>query len=90
MADSNLTIGDVLPDNQKDKYSDAVLNVTLEEAMNIAIYDMPPSSDLTNEEVSQIKQIYKDYVNTGGDGSDSGSAYWDKSQDENQAYWDKS
>ncbi len=89
MADSNLTIGDVLPENQKDQYSDAVLNMSLKEAMDIAVYNMPPTSDLTSDEVAQINKIYKDYVNNGGDGSDSGSAYWDKSQEENQAYWDK-
>jgi len=89
MSNENLTIGDVLPSEEKDKYSDNVLNVSLEEAVNIVVYTMPPTSDLTDEEINEIKEIYNCYLSTGGEGSDSDSAYWNKSQDSNQAYWDK-
>ncbi len=89
MTNSDLTIGDVLPSEEKDKYSENVLNVTLKEAMDIVVYDMPPTSNLTNEEVKEIHEIYQCYLETGGEDSGSDSAYWNKSPEGNQAYWDK-
>lgn len=90
MSDSNLTVGDVLPSSEKDNCSASVLNVSLQEALNVAKYDMPPSDDLSDKQVAELKQIYADYLSKGGDGSGSDSAYWNKSADSNEAYWNKS
>lgn len=90
MSDSNLTVGDVLPSSEKSKCSSSILSVSLKEALNIAKYDMPPSENLTSQQVSELKQVYADYLSKGGEGAGSDSAYWNKSSDSNEAYWNKS
>ncbi len=90
MAD-NLTIGDALPDYMQDNYPETVLEVPLSEAVNIAVYGEPPTSDLSQDDINSVIQIFNLYQSQGGQGSDAGgSAYWNKSPDENQAYWNKS
>lgn len=86
MDNSTLTLGDVLPSDLKSKYPD-VLNVDMQEAINIAKYLMPPSSDLSEQQVEDIKEVYATYMNKKGDNSD--SAYWNKSPESNSAYWSK-
>lgn len=86
MDKSTLTLGDVLPSDLKSKYAD-VLNVPIQEAINVAKYLMPPSSDLTDDQVNEIKAVYAAYMADKGDNSD--SAYWNKSPDANSAYWSK-
>jgi hypothetical protein len=82
---SNLKIGDLLPSDMKSQYPSSVLNVSIEEALNIAKFNMPPSSDLSASDVSDIIQIYNAYMtNHAPDGN---SAYWNTSPDQNQAYW---
>ncbi|MEP6465956.1 MAG: hypothetical protein ABJB05_06605 [Parafilimonas sp.] len=89
--DANQTIGDALPDYMKADYSETVLNVPLSEAVNIAVYDEPPTSNLSQEDIDDINEIFETYQADGGPDSDAGgSAYWNKSVDENQAYWNKS
>lgn len=90
MDTSNLTVGDVLPSSEKDQCSSDVLNISLQEAINIAKYDMPPSDNLSDQQVAELKKIYRDYLSNGGDGAGSDSAYWNKSADSNEAYWNKS
>lgn len=85
MEKSTLTIGDVLPSELKPNYSQAVLDVTVEEAINIAKYGMPPTSTLSKEDVAAINEIYKLYL--ASDGTETDSAYWSQSQAENDAYW---
>jgi hypothetical protein len=85
------TLGDALPDYLKGDYSAAVLNVPLSEAVNIAVYSMPPTSNLSEDDINDIIEIFQLYQAEGGPGADpGGSAYWNKSKDENQAYWNKS
>jgi hypothetical protein len=86
MSDSTLTLGDVLPTSLKSKYAD-VLNVLMEEAIQIAKYSMPPTCDLTQQQVAEINEIYQTYLAKQGDNSD--SAYWNKSATDNSAYWSK-
>ena len=86
MDKSSLTLGDVLPSDLKSKYAD-VLNVSIEEALNIAKYLMPPSMDLSDDQVNEIKAIYAAYMSNKSDKSDSG--YWNKTPDANSAYWSK-
>lgn len=88
---TTVTLGDALPSYLKDDYPEAVLNVPLSEAVKIAVYSEPPTSNLTEDEIDDIVEIFQLYQNEGGPGSDAGgSAYWNKSQDENSAYWNKS
>jgi hypothetical protein len=87
MKDSMLTLGDVLPTDLKSKYAD-VLNVSMEEAIQIAKYLMPPTCDLSKQQVAEINAIYQTYLSKQGDNSD--SAYWNKSATDNSAYWSKS
>jgi type III secretory pathway component EscR len=86
MKNSTLTLCDVLPADLKSKYAD-VLDVTMEEAIQIAKLSMPPSSNLTANQVNEIKEIYKTYLAKHDDNSD--SAYWNKSASDNAAYWSK-
>ena len=86
MKTSMLTLGDVLPADLKSKYAD-VLDVTMEEALQIAKLSMPPSSNLSAKQVNEIEEIYKTYL-AKHDGS-SDSAYWNKSASDNTAYWSK-
>ena len=89
--ESNLTIGDALPDYMKADYSETVLNVPLAEAVNIAVYSEPPTSNLSQDDIDDVIEIFQLYQSEGGPDSDAGgSAYWNKSVDENQAYWNKS
>lgn len=89
--DTNVTIGDALPEDMRDNYPDEVLNVPLSEAVNIAVYDMPPTSDLSEDDIDDIKQIFALYQSEGGPGSESdGSDYWSKTPEQNQTYWNKS
>lgn len=90
MSNSNLTVGDVLPSSKKKEYPSNVMDISLQEAINVAKYDMPPSDNLSDQQVTDLKKIYKDYLSKGGDGSGSDSAYWNKSSDNNEAYWNKS
>ncbi|MBT8327349.1 MAG: hypothetical protein KJP21_06475 [Bacteroidia bacterium] len=85
MEKSTLTIGDVLPSKMKSNYSGAVLAVKVKEALDIAKLGEPPSSDLSSEDVSAIKDIYSLYLSA--DGEDSDSAYWSQSTAKNDAYW---
>ncbi len=88
---TNLTVGDALPDYMKSDYPETVLNVSLSEAVNIAVYSEPPTSDLSESDIDDIIEIFEEYQSEGGPGSDAGgSAYWNKSKDENSAYWNKS
>lgn len=86
---ADLTIGDVLPDNLKADYPETVLNVPLTEAVEIALYNEPPTSDLSEDDIEDIIEIFQEYQAEGGPGSNSSSAYWNKSKDENSAYWNK-
>jgi len=87
---ADLTIGDVLPDYLKADYSETVLSVPLTEAVEIAVYNEPPTSDLSEDDIEDIIEIFQEYETEGGPGSDpGGSAYWNKSKDENSAYWNK-
>lgn len=87
---TNPTIGDALPADMKADYPQSVLDVTLDEAVKIAVYDEPPTSPLSEEDVEDVKEIFETYEEEGGPGADSGgSAYWNKSPDENSAYWNK-
>ena len=86
MDKSTLTLGDVLPSDLKSKYAD-ILNVSIQEAINVAKYLMPPSCDLTDGQVTEIKAVYAAYMANKGDNSD--SAYWNKSPEANSAYWSK-
>jgi len=86
MKNSTLTLGDVLPADLKSKYAD-VLDVTMEEAIQIAKLSMPPSSNLSAIQVNEIEKIYKTYLAKHDDSSD--SAYWNKSAADNTAYWSK-
>lgn len=84
------TIGDALPADMKADYPQSVLDVTLDEAVKIAVYDEPPTSALSEEDVEDVKEIFETYESEGGPGSDAGgSTYWNKSPDENSAYWNK-
>ena len=95
MATSNLTIGDVLPDDLKSEdYPETVLQVPLTEAYSIAEEGMPPTSKLSMDDIQSIKDIFEEYYATGGGSEEGtseagGSAYWNKSPDENSAYWSK-
>jgi hypothetical protein len=85
-----VTIGDALPDYMKSDYSETVLNVPLEEAVKIAVYDEPPTSNLSEDDIADIVEIFGQYESEGGPDADAGgSAYWNKSPDENSAYWNK-
>ncbi|MEP7318557.1 MAG: hypothetical protein ABI921_07440 [Panacibacter sp.] len=87
---TNLTIGDVLPDYLKSNYSQTVLDVPLSEAVQIAVYNEPPTSGLSDADIDSVKAIYQEYQSEGGPNSDpGGSAYWNKSADQNTAYWNK-
>lgn len=85
MGNSNLTIGDLLPSSMQGQYPASVLNVSIEEALNIAKYDMPPSSDLSPSDVAAIKEIYSAYLSNHDPNTN--SAYWNTTPDQNQAYW---
>ncbi len=88
---TNLTVGDALPDYMKSDYPETVLNVSLSEAVNIAVYSEPPTSNLSESDIDDIIEIFQEYQSEGGPDSDAGgSAYWNKSKDENSAYWNKS
>ena len=58
---SSLTIGDVLPSNMRSNYSAAVLAVTLKEARDIVKFDMPPTSNLSTDDIAALKEIYSEY-----------------------------
>ncbi|MBK9271007.1 MAG: hypothetical protein IPM48_05385 [Saprospiraceae bacterium] len=85
MDKSNLTLGEVLPSDMRSQYPSEVLDVSMEEAINIAKYDMPPSSDLSASDIEDIKSIYSAYMANHDDHSN--SAYWNTTPDKNQAYW---
>jgi len=85
MEKSDLTIGDVLPADMKSQYPSEVLAVSLEEAINIAKYDMPPTSDLSASDIEDINAIYNAYM--ANHSPDTNSAYWNTTPDQNQAYW---
>jgi hypothetical protein len=87
MDNSMLTLGDVLPTDLKSKYAD-VLDVKMEEAIQIAKYSMPPTCNLSQQQVAEINAIYQSYLSKQGDNSD--SAYWNKTAADNSAYWSKS
>lgn len=91
MPDQNLTLRDVLPENLKSNYPDEVLATSMEEAYNIAVYDQPPTSALSKDDINDIVEIYELYQNKGQNGQSNGSspAYWEKSEEENKAYWEK-
>ena len=90
---TNLTIGEVLPDDLKSNYPQSVLNVSVAEAFSIAEEGNPPTSNLSMADIEAIKDIFDVYYATGGGsegGSEAGgSSYWNKSPDENSAYWQK-
>ena len=80
MSDArSLTIGDVLPASMRSKYSAAVLALSLKEARDIVKFDMPPTSNLTADDVAALKEIYKEYQTH--------NAYWNKKEADNEAYW---
>lgn len=85
MSSNQLTIGDILPDDLKSNYSPEVLNTTVAQAREIVKLGMPAPSDLSQEDVKELNQIYKEYKATGGQGD--GDAYWNKSEADNDAYW---
>ncbi|MES2797289.1 MAG: hypothetical protein V4683_15055 [Bacteroidota bacterium] len=87
MRNSHLTIGDVLPATLKNHYSAAVLNVTIKEALDIAKFDEPPTSNLSDAAIKSINEIYSHYLSTHA--HDTESAYWNKTDDENEAFWNK-
>ncbi len=82
---SNLTIGDLLPSDMKSQYPSSVLNVSIAEALNIAKFNMPPTSNLSASDVAAIIEIYNAYMNNHDPNGN--SAYWNTSPNQNQAYW---
>lgn len=76
---SSLTIGDVLPATMRAKYSAAVLAVSLKEARDIVKFDMPPTSNLSSDDIAALKEIYQEYQTH--------NAYWNKKEEDNEAYW---
>lgn len=86
MDNSTLTLGDVLPSNMKAKYAD-VLSVTVEEAIQIVKYAMPPSSPMTAKQLAEIQEISKAYLSKTDDNTD--SSYWNKSETDNASYWSR-
>ena len=93
----NVTIGDIIPDDIKSDYSQAVLDTTLAEARNIVVYQMPPPEGMTDDDVQQLNDLYNKYKSQGGNTSNAfwnkltTGAYWNKKdKPADDAYWDKS
>ena len=89
----SLTLGELLPADMQEDYSPEVLQTTLKEAIDIVKYDMPSSSGLGAHDISEIKEIYREYQenqeNVTHSSGDSGTGYWNKSEEDNDAYWNK-
>jgi hypothetical protein len=82
---ANLTLGDVLPSNVKSNYSDDVLSVSVEAAVDFCMNGK--QGDLTWDQATAAKEIYNLYLSEGGPDSDSDSAYWNQSPSTADAYW---
>jgi len=88
MATIPATVGELLPEDLRANYSEAVLSLSLQTAYGIIEEGDPNPPGFTNEDRTELEDIHAEYESAPvWSGTD--TPYWNKEKEDNEAFWDK-